>query len=58
MTKQNRELNEPCTSCKITAVCCLFGISAYLTYQGRLQSKQSRYAMYALATGCANAETC
>lgn len=52
MTKLNRNLEEPCTACKVTTVCCLFGISAYLIYQGRLQNKRSRYSMYALGTGC------
>lgn len=52
MNKQNSDLQEPCTACKVTAVCCFFGISAYLFYQGRLQNKRSRYSIYAIATGC------
>lgn len=54
MKKQERVENESCFACKITTICCLFGISAYLVYQGRIQKKQSRYSMYALATGCIN----
>lgn len=49
--KKKSEIEEPCTACKVTAVCCLFGISAYLIYQGRMQNKQSRFSLYALGTG-------
>lgn len=42
---------DTCLSCRIITISCLFGISSYLFYQGKVQGPKARLPLFMIGTG-------